>query len=157
MIRKIIKFILIIICMIVIFLFSADDSVQSSKKSDYVITKTITFLKRDASKKEINRTKELLVVPVRKAAHFTIYLLLGVLVISFIYEFKTIDYKIILLGLLICFLYACSDEFHQLFSSGRSAEVMDVLLDTLGSFCGIMSYSFIKKWRDNHEQEKAIS
>ena len=38
----------------------------------------------------------------------------------------------------ICFLYACTDELHQLFSSGRSGQFDDVLLDSIGALLGIL-------------------
>ena len=37
------------------------------------------------------------------------------------------------LSLLFCFLYACSDEFHQLFIPGRSGQFIDILIDTSGA------------------------
>ena len=47
---------------------------------------------------------------------------------------KTIRYKYTLLGsLLISFIYACSDEIHQLFIPGRSGQFTDVLIDTSGA------------------------
>ena len=33
--------------------------------------------------------------------------------------------------------YAASDEFHQLFVTGRSAQVRDVLIDSCGALCGL--------------------
>ena len=84
---KIIKFILIIVCMVTIFLFSNDSGVNSTKKSDFVIIHTTKFflgnkLTYETYQKYIN----LFVTPVRKGAHFIIYFILGVLLISFIKE-----------------------------------------------------------------------
>jgi len=39
--------------------------------------------------------------------------------------------------MIICVLYAISDEIHQLFVLGRSGEVGDVLSDGRGSLLGI--------------------
>ena len=64
---------------------------------------------------------------VRKAAHMFLYAFLSILIFIGIYNGKN-NLKSIILSLGICFLYACSDEFHQLFIKGRSAEFMiDVL------------------------------
>ena len=38
------------------------------------------------------------------------------------------------LAILFVFLYACTDEFHQLFIEGRSGRFRDVLIDTAGGF-----------------------
>jgi VanZ family protein len=40
--------------------------------------------------------------------------------------------------ILLCFLYASSDEIHQLFVPGRSGSFIDILLDTFGSSCAIV-------------------
>jgi len=35
-------------------------------------------------------------------------------------------------------LYACSDEFHQLFVIGREGSIKDVILDTSGGMMGML-------------------
>ena len=51
----------------------------------------------------------------------------------------------ILLSLIFSFLYACTDELHQIFVPGRSAQFRDVLIDTLGaSFGTLITYLTIK-------------
>lgn len=77
---------------------------------------------------------------VRKNAHFFIFLVLGVLVMRSL-RLSGIDrYKAGGLALFICILYAISDELHQLFVSGRGAQVRDVLIDSAGAFVGILVY-----------------
>ena len=39
---------------------------------------------------------------------------------------------------MVCFLYAVSDEIHQMFSIERGPGVIDVLIDTLGSLASII-------------------
>ncbi len=39
----------------------------------------------------------------------------------------------VVFALAICFTYACTDEFHQLFVPGRASGFLDVLLDTLAA------------------------
>ena len=51
----------------------------------------------------------------------------------------------ILISLIVGFLYASSDEFHQYFIPGRGAMVTDVLIDTLGVSFGIALVLTIKK------------
>jgi VanZ family protein len=41
------------------------------------------------------------------------------------------------LALILCCLYAFSDEFHQLFTPGRTASARDILIDTLAAFRGV--------------------
>ena len=49
------------------------------------------------------------------------------------------------MSILLSFLYACTDELHQIFVPGRSAQFRDVLIDTLGaSFGATITYLIIK-------------
>ena len=84
---------------------------------------------------------------VRKAAHFTAYFVLGVLVVNALNISAVRGYRGVAYALLICVLYAISDEFHQTFVPGRSGEVMDVLIDSLGSGAGILVYGGLKSLR----------
>lgn len=144
--KKWIKLILIIICMGVIFSFSSDNAVDSTKKSDGLIIRVSSILSKDKLTKEeqvavINK----FVKPVRKSAHFLIYMVLGILLISFLGEFSITRRKMILLAIFLAFLYACSDEVHQLFVTGRSGQFSDVILDTMGSVTGIYLYILLIK------------
>lgn len=146
MIKKLIKLLLIILWMGLIFSFSNDSGVVSTKKSDGFIIRTVeTILGRDLSDDEKEKWTTYLVVPVRKGAHVGVYFILGLLVVSFINEFYLFNYKTILIAGGVCLLYACSDEIHQLLVPGRSGQVKDVLLDFLGSLLAIISYYFIGK------------
>jgi len=46
----------------------------------------------------------------------------------------------VLLAFVICVLYAISDETHQIFVPGRSAQISDVLIDSVGAIVGILMY-----------------
>lgn len=128
---KRLSLILVILWMLVIFMFSNTPSTKSTKESNFVVKGVVYIFNYKAD-------PELLVKPVRKLAHFTIYLILGLLVINACSYYNYKD--IIKLSILICMLYACSDEIHQLFISGRSGQVFDVMIDTLGSSLGIFIY-----------------
>ena len=144
MIRKVIKIILVLLWMVMIFLLSNEEAVKSSKKSDGLIIKSVElFTGKSLSDQEKEKVLKYLVFPVRKCAHLSLYLILGILVISLLCEYMLINIKLVLLSLLICFLYACSDEIHQLFVPGRSGEVRDVLIDTLGACLGVSFYYLV--------------
>lgn len=144
MIRKVIKIILVLLWMVMIFLLSNEVAVKSSKKSDGLIIKSVElFTGKSLSDQEKEKVLKYLVFPVRKCAHLSLYLILGILVISLLREYMVINTKLVLLSLLICFLYACSDEIHQLFVPGRSGEVGDVLIDTLGACLGVSFYYLV--------------
>ena len=101
-----IKFILIVLCMLLIFSFSTDNSEESSSKSDGLIVKiSEIFTGRKLKENERNKYIDKYVVLVRKSAHFTIYLILGLLILSFIREFRVVDYRAVLLSVFLTFLY----------------------------------------------------
>ena len=158
MIKKIIKLILIILWMGIIFCFSSESGEVSTRKSDSLIIRLVEAIKgRTLSDDERENAINYLVVPVRKGAHVSVYLVLGILVFSFISEFMVLSYKSILLAIGISFLYACSDEVHQLLVPGRSGQILDVILDTLGASVGALIYSFIVRKCSKNEQKERIS
>lgn len=150
MIKKIIKLLIVLFCMFTIFSFSSDNNIESNKKSDGVIIRTCRlFLRKDLSEKEKTKYIEKYVVLVRKTAHFSIYLLLGLSIISLLKEYRQININAIIIALIISILYAVSDEIHQMFIPGRSGELLDVILDSLGSITGIYLYYLFTKIRRN--------
>lgn len=85
----------------------------------------------------------------RKYAHFIIYLFLGVIVKNALSVSGITGLKSFAIALLICALYAVTDEIHQAFVPGRRPLVMDVVIDSAGSFVGITLYSIID-WIAGH-------
>lgn len=142
--KRIILWILVILWMTVIFTFSSFNSSESSKQSkgviNFVIKNVVKIFDKDLTLEEETNIVNKLHTPVRKLAHFSIYFILGVLVSLLLKTYNLNTKNIILLSILICFLYSCSDEIHQLFISGRSGEIRDILIDTLGSTFGIIIF-----------------
>ncbi len=88
---------------------------------------------------------------IRKTAHFMVYAALGFFASGFWATFSKIKKLLIpIFAVGYVFLYAVSDELHQLFVAGRSGQVTDVLLDTAGGFFGALIFITIIKfyyWR----------
>jgi len=78
---------------------------------------------------------ELLHTLLRKAGHFSEYFILGILAVLTVLQTK-LRYRR-LSALFFCVLVAAVDETIQLFVSGRSGQVTDVMLDGVGALCGI--------------------
>lgn len=139
--KRIIFTILSILWMGIIFCFSSKEAVESSKDSRSFITSTIVNIYKlfdsDASDEKINEIVEIFNTPVRKLAHFTEYFVLGLLILL---TFKAYGIYNIYLIILFCFLYAVSDEVHQLFVVGRYCSFFDVIVDTLGSSFAILFF-----------------
>ena len=142
--KKIISFIVLILWMIVIFSFSSADANKSTGTSDKVITTMIEIKDKITNNETPNNEKEIIVnnssFYIRKIAHITEYLILGFLMFNLLkqYSVTNIYYAI---GLSI--LYSCTDEFHQLFISGRSGSIRDVLIDSIGILIGTYLYKLL--------------
>lgn len=158
--KKIIIYILLISWMGLIFFFSHQSAIDSDKVSSGVIDKIIHTIEIISNHKLTDNELELisnyLVFPIRKLAHFTLYFILGILFYNLIKSYIKNNKKRIIVSLLFCLLYACSDEIHQIFIPGRSGEIRDVFIDSIGSFMGIiLIYIFLKR-KDEKDEEKNI-
>ena len=118
----------VILCLIFVFGGqSGEDSGAFSGKIAEILHVVFPFLGDDL---------DAIHFAVRKLAHFSIFLLLGVFAFQFL---ATIPIKWGLrIGICILFiaLYAVSDEVHQFFTDGRSMMVFDMLVDTAGGTLG---------------------
>ena len=128
-----ISLLLVILWMIFIFVMSSFDASSSSNQSNFIVD-IITSI--------INiKDTGLLSLIIRKLAHFTEYFILGILVINLINKYD----KKIIIAILLCIIYATSDEIHQIFVPGRSCQITDIMIDSLGSILGIYLYKLITK------------
>ena len=73
---------------------------------------------------------------VRKLAHLTEFTILGSVLYTILRRYITYGTVIKTIGIGI--LIASLDEFIQLFSPGRSSQLSDVLIDTIGVLSGII-------------------
>ncbi|TBL81964.1 VanZ family protein [Paenibacillus thalictri] len=78
---------------------------------------------------------------IRKTAHFSIYFILAICV-AFALQSKS-KLRISLYTVVFCFLYACSDEFHQSITGDRTPLFSDVIVDTIGSVFGLILFLII--------------
>lgn len=131
--RKILSFIPAMFLMILIFGFSAQNGEQSGGLSTaitHVIVDRILHLQTTPDE------MALFEFAVRKIAHFSEYFLLA-LSLAFAFHVNGLrGKKSLFIIALWCFLYACTDEYHQSFVGGRSPQLRDVLIDTCGGVCG---------------------
>lgn len=145
---------MIIICwMSLIFYFSNMNSNESDKESSEtvatIIENSLKFTNKlgathaNSSHNEVIRASKVINPLARKIAHFSEYFILAILIIIFLnYVIENKKYiMVFLISLIICAIYAMIDEFHQTFISGRSAQAIDVCIDTFGALMGVIFYS----------------
>ena len=130
--NKIVSLILVIIWMVIIFILSSFDATSSSGQSGIIVNFISSITNID--------NLSLLSKIVRKLAHFTEYIILGLLVCNLIKNYDKKTY----IAIIICILYAVSDELHQILVPGRSCQILDILIDSLGSILGIFTLNSIR-------------
>ncbi len=163
--KHIIRYILIIAIVALcctIFTFSSANGETSSKTS----IRTTGFL-IDLFSKQSNMTPEerlakieLIQPYIRKMAHVILYMTLGVLTMCCALTFKGKNLSKLILSVMFSFIYACTDELHQLLVPGRSAQFTDVCLDTIAATFGgliILFVAFIARKIINKNKQKNLS
>ena len=133
--------ILLLCTFYIIFGFSSQDGEKSggiSKRiTDFILEKSSKYNSLEISEKEqVNKRTERVI---RKIAHFSIYTLVGFLLMALLSTYENIKRKNqIYISTMLGISYAISDEIHQSFTPGRGPKITDVFIDSLGVFFGII-------------------
>ncbi|MBR2289896.1 MAG: VanZ family protein [Clostridia bacterium] len=143
MANKILYGIAILGWMLIIFSLSARNSVESTGDSRGFATNVVTvcasfanrlgIIKEMPSDSEIASFVRKIDHPIRKCAHATIYFVLALLVLLALETNADNFVRNAIVAVIICFLYAMTDEYHQTFVPGRSGELKDCLIDSMGA------------------------
>ena len=133
---------LLLLCMVMIFRFSAQPASESEQVSGgvaYRIVETWSHLTgTEYTQSEMEAYADRIDYPVRKLAHMTEYGILCLLACAFVHGYSG-NWKVCgISAVAVAALYAATDEIHQLFVPGRSGEVRDVMIDTAGAAAGIL-------------------
>lgn len=138
--------ILAIVWAIMIFAFSARDGVESAGDSYWVGMKTGEIVISDfqdwSEEEQVDFARKV-DHPIRKMAHATEYAIFAMLLFGACYDGARSLLRNSLVAWLIASLYAGTDEFHQLFVPGRSGQLSDVCLDSVGAAAGLLVLSLI--------------
>lgn len=141
--KKLKYFIPSFLLMIIIFMFSSqtgEESAGLSLQLTLLIQKIFPFF----------TSQDLLHLLIRKAAHMSEY---AILTFTYIYgysHYQISHKKIYLLSIISTFLYACTDEMHQLLVGGRAGQITDVFIDTSGGIIALLIFSIFMLYRKKH-------
>ncbi len=130
-----------VLIMVFIFWNSAQTAEQSTVTSESFTEKLLTVVLPSFS--DLGEAERQTVIAdmqfiVRKSAHFLVYFALGVCCFSAINTYQIKTKNKVLTAIIICLLYATSDEIHQLFVVGRAGRATDVMIDLVGAVLGIL-------------------
>lgn len=135
------RWMLAFLWMLVIFFLSAQSGNESGSLSTSLFKPLFDLLV------PMGIPAEILSLIIRKTAHFTEYLILGILVLRALDTYEIHFSQKVYLAMLLCIAYAISDEIHQIFVPGRAGTLIDVLIDSLGSATSI-AYITIKRKKE---------
>ena len=138
--------------MALIFFFSAQNAEKSDITSGMISGRIIPLMYPDyvtypSEQQQViyNQVQH----TVRKTAHFSEYLILGILLRLCLESWFGKRGFLFPASWSGAALYACTDEMHQILTDGRSAMWMDVLIDSAGALCGVLLVMLIFAVRRN--------
>ena len=138
---RLILILLTILWMALIFAFSAQQAADSSRVSGNTVRAVAVVVDPGFKSKPVSDQERIVAEYqhlARKSAHSILYFVLGGLVAATIGTFEMNPWVRIAAAEGIAALYAVSDEFHQRFIGGRSAQVSDVLLDSAAALGAVL-------------------
>lgn len=137
--KSVVWLIITVVWMTVIFCFSAqlaDVSTDTSLRVGMTIGKmSVPDFSKLPKEEQIDYAKKI-EFPVRKMAHATEYAILGCLLTNLCLSLSM--KKAYMWSWLMGSAYAATDEFHQLFVPGRSGQITDVMIDSVGCLTGCL-------------------
>ena len=154
--------------MVFIFMMSSAGKDESNSQSgavcEFICEHFVEGYEEMAPEEQI-QIQQKISFPVRKCAHLSEYAVLGALMTLTAASWRWEDEETMRTGetpggtvrilpvLAAGFLYAVSDEIHQIFVPGRSGEPRDVLIDTSGVLIGICLVRFHFSLRERRKRK----
>ena len=142
--RFIIYWILVVLWMFNIYYLSCMDSELSNTKSkdtiNTVVESSVVITNKDISKDNLNSIVNGLNKPLRKCMHSFVFFILVILFINAFNNSNIRSYECYLFSIVLSFIYACFDEFHQLYVTGRTGQLMDIGIDMIGVLFGVLVF-----------------
>jgi VanZ family protein len=137
-----------------VLIFSASGDAHSSEHSSRLVEPFLHWLFSTMSQSHI----EDIHLFIRKCGHLTEYAILALLLWRALHLSKnslpTWSWPKVGGTLLMIFIYAATDEFHQSFVPTRTARVADVLIDTAGGAIGLLALWFFNRCRNCWRQKR---
>lgn len=150
--KKMLPWLLLVFLMIIIFYLSNQpigESRELTKKTMIMIADVVEkFIPIEAFKTSG------IVRLFRKSAHFFLYLVMATILMFGFRSMGIKGRKAMTLTMIICIVFAISDELHQLFVDGRGAQVKDVVVDAFGAIAGTGIYKGFGKWKTRVKTKK---
>ena len=137
--------------MAVIWFFSSRPGEESSMMSGDLLLFILKLVKGMFPGISVDDWMEILSYPFRKLGHVTEF---TALFFSFLFAMRTNGFREDVLDAFgLTFLYACSDEYHQIFVPDRAGRVEDVIIDCLLPGIIVLVCLFLRRCRRSKDLE----
>ncbi len=150
--KKWMKLLVLLLWMGLIFFFSAQPAPESEETSNLVaeiVYKIYSFIMAGGVHLTSGEFMARYIQPIRKLAHFSEFMVLGILIFINIIEYR--KRNVCLISFMLGCLYAVSDEIHQLFVENRYCSIYDMAIDSAGCLLGIiLCHLFYERWKKAH-------
>lgn len=143
--KKRITLILLIIVNLFIWINSLMPGNVSSEQSNFIVNLIYPLFKNILTKNDLS-------FYIRKLAHLTEFLILGLL-LSYYLTLKNVKYKYII-TLIYGIIVAIIDETIQYFIPNRTCQITDVLIDSVGVIIGLLIYILYNKLRGGNIKDE---
>lgn len=143
--RRLVSWIAVLGWILVMLTLSSDpasESKQKSKRIEQMVRPVVEHVQQKIGYDLIGKNE--LHFYVRKSAHVFLYFVFGFLLQ---FAFRSMGLKKRISGVLAWVygtLFAAVDETFQTFFTGRSGEMRDIFIDSMGVFVGIMVFLFLR-------------
>ncbi len=144
--------ILTILWAAVIYGFSSNNAAESSEQSGRITDLVLRIFVPNYDDLTLSEQSSLhwkCESVLRKAAHFSVFALLGVLSYYCVGSIKYLPsglFAQVAVSLPFCIVFAISDEIHQKFVEGRACRIFDVGIDSLGAAFGTALAILLSLW-----------
>lgn len=132
------------LCLWLVVIFSLSTHLGSATNTTSAISRFIQAVAPDVFARLSAAQLDAIDFGIRKTAHFTEYAILAIL---FFRWYRTCRPRVAHSAAALAWgsatLYAASDEFHQVFVSGRTPKVGDVMIDSAGAFTAMLAAAWI--------------
>lgn len=134
--------------MCVIFAFSAQTKEESSVVSEGLSYRMVDsagfFFHLHLEEEQLRAIAASIENLVRKGAHMTEYAILAILLTIWIGRWELTILRRSGIAVIASAVYAGSDEFHQLFVTGRAGQISDVMIDSAGAVLGLAFFLLVR-------------
>lgn len=140
-ITTVILAVVVVLCLISIFCFSSQDSIQTNDLSRKFTRKICELIFQNFSYLEIGIQNTMVYemnLFIRKLAHFSIYFFMSMFIYAELVLWIKKYFISGIISVLSCAVYAAVDEFHQSLVPGRTPLVKDVFIDSAGALMGVI-------------------